>query len=184
MRHPLRLLTRLCIPAVLLTLTFPASAQPDGRATNALEGSHADLIVYHPPTEPPTYIDLGAPGDSVGDVRIFHFDAETEDGSPVVTEWIMTTTGIDTAGPGAESRVTLGVFSFTGYDLDQVLIEGVGLYPSESNTFVPDSMLTRAIIGGTGRFKGASGQLISVHLDDDSWMHIFDFTNNAGRGQR
>ena len=134
-----------------------------------------ELVVYHPPTEPPTYIDQGLPGDSVGDVRIFHFEGETGSGEMVVTDWIMTTTGIDTAEFGAESRVTTAVFAFTDFDKDQIVIEGVGLYPVEGDTFVPNSMLVRAITGGTGRFKGATGEVISIHLVDGSWMHVFDF---------
>ena len=157
---------------LLLVTVGSASASPESdRRTSDLP----DIVVYHPPTPDPTYLDEGLPGDSVGDVRIFHFDGETEDGSPVVMEWIMTTTGLNTAQPGAESRVTLGVFSFTGFDQDQILLQGVGLYPSLGDTFLPSSELVRAIVGGTGRFKGATGEVISTHLEDGSWMHVFDF---------
>ena len=142
------------------------------------------LIVYHPPTEPPTYIDQGLPGDSVGDQRIFHFDGQTDSGEVVVMDWIMTTTGIDTAEFGAESRVTTAVFAFTDFDKDQIVIEGVGLYPVEGDTFVPNSMLVRAITGGTGRFKGAVGEVISIHLVDGSWMHAFDFDDENGAESR
>ena len=143
-----------------------------------------ELIVYHPPTEPPTYIDQGLPGDSVGDVRIFHFEGETGSGEVVETDWIMTTTGIDTAEFGAESRVTTAVFAFTDFDKDQIVIEGVGLYPVEGDTFVPNSMLVRAITGGTGRFKGATGEVISIHLVDGSWMHVFDFDDENAAESR
>ncbi|MGA0104475.1 MAG: hypothetical protein ACO3LH_12300 [Steroidobacteraceae bacterium] len=142
-----------------------------------------DLVVYHPATAPPTYLDHGAPGDSVGDVRIFHFTGTTGDGAPVVMDWIMTTTGLDSAELGVESRVTLGVFSFSGQDEDQILLEGVGLYPAADSTFVPNSLLVRPIIGGSGRFKGASGQVTSVHLEDGSWMHAFEFDDQSHLGR-
>ena len=90
----------------------------------------------------------------------------------------MTTTRIgNTAnGEGIESRVTLGVFSFNGEDGDQVLLQGVGLYPASDSTFKPDSSLVRAIIGGTGKFRGASGDVLSTHLADGTWRHEFRFT--------
>ena len=182
----------LVLPAMVVLLTgqvmSSAGAEPASvKSRPANSGPDAamvdDLVVYHPATDPPTYLDHGAPGDSVGDVRIFHFNGTTGDGAPVSMDWIMTTTGLDVAGPGIESRVTLGVFSFSGQDEDQVLLEGVGLYPGTDSTFVPNSLLVRPIIGGSGRFKGATGQVTSVHLADGSWMHAFEFDNQRYLGR-
>ncbi len=175
-RIPFSLLASL-LAVLFAVMVSGANAHADDRSGDRDRRANdlPDIVVYHPPTPDPTYLDEGLPGDSVGDVRIFHFDGETEDGSPVVMEWIMTTTGLNTAQPGAESRVTLGVFSFTGFDQDQILLQGVGLYPSVADTFLPSSELVRAIVGGTGRFKGATGEVISIHLEDGSWMHAFDF---------
>ncbi len=145
---------------------------------------HNELVVFHPPTNAPTYLDLGEPGASVGDIRIWHFDGTTGDGAPVVMEWIMTTTGLETAGPGSESRVTLGVFSFRGVVQDQILIQGVGLYDGGASTFKPDSTLTRAIIGGTGKYLGAAGEVLSIHFEDGSWEHVFKLEKKAKRNTR
>jgi hypothetical protein len=90
----------------------------------------------------------------------------------------MTTTGINTI-PGADSRVTLGVFSFKNKIEDQILIQGVGLYPNDQDTFVSDASLTRAIIGGTGRYAGVSGVVVSTHLKDGSWIHDFQFSSQS-----
>jgi hypothetical protein len=35
------------------------------------------------------------------------------------------------------------------------------------------SSIERVIVGGTGVFAGATGSVRSVHLDDDSWEHVF-----------
>lgn len=133
------------------------------------------LTVLHDSVPEPSYLDMGAVGNSVGDVRIWHFPGRTENGESVVMEYIMTTTRIDDSA-GIESRVTLGVFSFTEDYIDQVLIQGVGLYPSTESTFKPNSSLTRAIIGGTGKFRGARGEVISTHLVDGTWQHVFRFS--------
>ena len=149
--------------ALVLTVTLVAEAT----YANA-----SDLSVTHPATPAPTYIDLGPPGDSPGDVRVFHFEGKTREKKTVVMEWIMTTTGIDTI-TGANSRVTLGIFSFKNQIEDQIVIQGVGLYPNDNDTFNPDKSLTRAIIGGTGRYAGASGVVVSTHQVDGSWSHDF-----------
>jgi len=137
------------------------------------------LTVLHPATPAPTFLDLGAPGDSVGDQRLWHFDGVTRGGAPVKMEWVMTTTRLNLSaeGEGVESRVTLGVFSFTGDDRDQVMLQGVGLYPATDSTFKSASSLVRAIIGGTGKFRGAAGDVLSTHLADGTWRHEFRFTS-------
>lgn len=181
-RHTLfRVFLAACTTAVIVSTDARANGSASARKTGP--SLPCNVVVYHAPTAPPTYIDNGLPGDSPGDQRIFHFDGETADGSAVVMDWIMTTTGLDTAEGGAESRVTLGVFSFTGADTDQIMLEGVGLYPGSEDTFVPDAELRRAIIGGTGRFRGASGEVLSTHLADGSWTHEFRFSNCKRRSQ-
>ena len=144
---------------------------------SSLEQRAQKLTVLHGPTPEPTYLDMGEPGNSVGDMRIWHFAGKTGNGDSVVMDWNMTTTRADNS-EGIESRVTLGVFSFTDGYIDQVLIQGVGLYPGTESTFKPNSSLTRAIIGGTGKFKGAKGEIVSTHLADGTWRHVFLFSKN------
>lgn len=167
--------------AASLLLVGAAMAQAASRGFGS-RPTHT-LTVLHPATPPPTFLDLGAPGDSVGDQRLWHFNGVTLAGAPVVMDWIMTTTRIDRSveGEGIESRVTLGVFSFTGEDRDQVMLQGVGLYPATDSTFKSDSSLVRAIIGGTGRYQGASGDVLSTHLADGTWRHVFRFTTSSSK---
>lgn len=50
--------------------------------TFALAGpavAEQSLTISHGPVPTPTYIDLGAPGDSVGDQRIWQFNGQTDD---------------------------------------------------------------------------------------------------------
>ena len=139
-----------------------------------LSAAANDLAVLHPATEPPTYVDVEPKGvDSPGDMRIFHFDGETRGGKKVVTDWIMTTTAESTL-EGANSRVTEGVFSFDENHEDQIIIRGVGFHANASNTFKPATTLSRAIVGGTGKYAGANGVVVSEHLEDGSWIHTFD----------
>lgn len=150
------------IAALAMAITAPVTASAE-----------TTIAVTHPATEPPTFIDNGTPGESAGDVRIFQFDAKTEDGDVVRTDWIMTTTGVDTPQANVDSRVTLGVFSFDSDLKDQIMLQGVAFYPGEGATLEISSSSIRAIIGGTGRFAGATGFVESMHLEDGSWRHVF-----------
>lgn len=157
-----------------MTLKLRATLILTGLLAMPLAAAASELAVWHPATEPPTYLDHEPIGiDSPGDVRIFHFDGKTWDGKKVVTDWIMTTTA-ENAAEGANSRVTEGVFSFGDNHDDQIIIQGAGFYANASNTFKPASTLSRAIVGGTGKYAGASGVVVSKHLEDGSWVHEFD----------
>jgi hypothetical protein len=128
------------------------------------------IIVTHPEVPPPTFLDFGKSGQSVGDVRIWHFDAKTDSGSKLTTDWIMTTTGL-VSDKGIEYRITSAVFSFDDGTKDQLVIQGVAKYPSAKATLEEASSTRRAITGGTGKFAGIGGWVETVHLPDGSWQH-------------
>lgn len=131
------------------------------------------LTVTHGAVPAPTYIDLGEPGDSAGDQRIWQFDAQTANQEPVMTDWIMTTTSQTSLVKGLESRVTLGVFTFGNTVKDTILLQGIGFYPTTGSTLKSDAVLQRAVIGGTGKYAGAVGTVTSTHLANNTWQHVF-----------
>lgn len=128
------------------------------------------IIITHPEVPPPTFLDFGKSGQSVGDVRIWHFDAKTDSGSKLTIDWIMTTTGL-VSDKGIEYRITSAVFSFDDGTKDQLVIQGVAKYPSAKATLEEASSTRRAITGGTGKFAGIGGWVETVHLPDGSWQH-------------
>lgn len=139
-------------------------------AAPALAG--ATITVTHGKTPDPTYIDLGPAGDSVGDQRIWEFPGKTAEGGDVVMDWLMITTAQPAATPDLENRMTSAVFSFGGSD--RVLLEGIGTYPKAGATVKVDATLERAIIGGTGKYAGARGTVMTTHLPDGSWQHVLN----------
>jgi hypothetical protein len=138
--------------------------------TSCLSLAQNKIIVTHPEVPPPTYLDHGKPGQSIGDVRLWHFPAKTEDGSPLMTDWIMTTTGLSSER-GIEYRITSAVFSFDDGTKDQIVIQGVAKYPSAKATLEESTSTRRAITGGTGKFGGIGGWIETEHLSDGSWRH-------------
>lgn len=132
------------------------------------------ITVTHGKTPDPTYLDLGAAGDSVGDQRIWEFPGKTADGAPVVMDWVMTTTGLPDVAAGLESRMTTAVFSIGDRTGDRILVQGIGMYPTKGSTVKVDATLERAIIGGTGKYAGAKGTAVTTHLDDGTWRHVLN----------
>lgn len=135
--------------------------------------AESTFTVSHGKTPDPVYVDLGTPGDSVGDQRIWNFSGQSDDRQSVVMDWLMTTTRLADGKVELERRVALGIFTFGQDGADSLLIQGVGLYPPAGSTVKVDTSLERAVIGGTGKFSGASGSVVSIHLDDGTWKHEF-----------
>ena len=146
----------------IATLFFSGSALAD-----------STLSITHGPTPAPTTLDMGQEGDSVGDVRIWRFSARSSDNKDVMMDWLMTTTGYAAHTTELESRVTLSVVSFDDKGKDTIQLQGVGLYPITGSTLKTEDTLERAVIGGTGKYVGASGAVTSTHLADGSWRHVF-----------
>jgi hypothetical protein len=139
--------------------------------TSTLSLAETKIIVTHPEVPPATLLDHGMPGQSVGDVRLWHFPAMANDGSNVMTDWIMTTTGV-VGDRGVEYRITSAVFSFDDGTKDQIVIQGVAKYASAKATLEESTSTRRAITGGTGKFGGIGGWIETEHLSDGSWRHI------------
>ena len=138
--------------------------------TASLSIADTKIIVTHPEVPPATFLDFGKPGQSIGDVRLWHFDAKADNGSKVTTDWIMTTTGL-VADQGMEYRITSAVFSFDDGTKDQLVIQGVAKYASDKATLKEATSTRRAITGGTGRFAGIGGWIETIHLSDGTWQH-------------
>ncbi|HEY7776105.1 MAG TPA: hypothetical protein VIC02_06145, partial [Kineobactrum sp.] len=131
------------------------------------------VTVTHGKTPAAIYIDLGEPGDSPGDQRIFRFDGTSTDNDNVVMDWVMTTTGNADHTSELESRITFATFSFGDNAKDSLLIQGVSFYPITGSTVKVDTTLERATIGGTGKYAGATGTVVTTHLPNDTWQHVF-----------
>ena len=135
--------------------------------------AESTLTVVHGEVAAPTFIDLGDSGQSVGDQRIWHYDGQDDKNAKVTMDWVMTTTETTNKPATFESRITLGIFTFASGAQDRILLQGIGLYPTAGSTLKADTTLERAIIGGTGQFAGASGTVVTTHLDDGTWKHVF-----------
>jgi len=154
--------------AALFVLTLAACAVP--AATPATE----TLTVYQDaPTLNP--LDLGAQGNSPGDVYYFYAPLHSSPGGPVTGEVFGSKTLVKAAtaeNPNVEQRATVLVFTF-GNRQDQIVVMGVPDYPPNAAEFNAGAPVLRAVLGGTGRYIGARGQLTSTRNADGSYMQVF-----------
>lgn len=143
-------------------------------AACAVPTTSETLTVYQDaPTMNP--LDVGAPGSSPGDAYYFYAPLHSAPGGPVTGEVFGTKTLVklaSAANPNTEQRATLLVFTF-GNRQDQILVAGVPDYPINTAEFNPGEPVLRAILGGTGKYIGARGQLTSTRNTDGSYTQVF-----------
>lgn len=82
--------------------------------------------------------------------------------------------GKDAVGdPNAEERITL--MSMVFGDEDEIEIQGANTYPMGERVMKPDAPQYRAIIGGTGKYKGIRGQLKTTRSADGTHTHTLEY---------
>jgi hypothetical protein len=67
------------------------------------------------------------------------------------------------------------VFTFASAG-DQIYVGGAAVYPAKGSTIKVASSVVRPILGGSGKYAGASGWCETEHLADGSWRHTFHLT--------
>ena len=160
---------RMAALAALLALALmPACGLP---STNS---STETLTVYQ---DAPNMklLDLGEPGNSPGDVYHFFAPLYSSPGGPVTGEVFGSKTLVKLAteaNPNLEQRATLLSFTFSDRH-DQIIALGVADYSPTAGEFNADKPRARAILGGTGRYMGARGQLTSTRNADGSYTQVF-----------
>jgi hypothetical protein len=76
------------------------------------------------------------------------------------------------ANPNFEKRATLLSFMFNDHQ-DQIIVFGVADYSPTAAEFNAGQPVVRAILGGTGKYIGARGQLTSTRNADGSYTQVF-----------
>lgn len=137
--------------------------------------AHADTTeivkVYHQAVTP-----ISTVGSGIGAVRTFFLpiavDGKAADGQYLTGT--LTTFATDVQD-GLEVRGSNLTFVF-GSEENQLVVGGISLYPPAGATLAPGQRTVRPIIGGSGTFNGARGQVVSVNLGPNGWTHTFRVT--------
>ena len=120
-------------------------------------------------------LDLGAPGNSLGDVYHFSAPLHSERGGPVTGELIGSKTLVkmpSDASPNLERRATLMFFTFADGN-DQIIALGAADYTPSAPEFGAGQPVVRPVLGGTGKYMGARGQVTSTRNADGSYTQVF-----------
>jgi hypothetical protein len=59
----------------------------------------------------------------------------------------------------------------------QIIAQGLGIYRAGENKFKPGKLFTIAIIGGTGKYIGVRGELVTLLRADGTYRHKLRFKN-------
>lgn len=113
---------------------------------------------------------------SIGDLLLFDAPFATEDGT-AAGELTGSLLVVDLADPAAEgdlameSRLTNLVFSFG--ERGTIVVGGGAVYPALEKEIAVNDPQVRAVVGGTGEFIGASGEVTTTRAADGSYTHDF-----------
>jgi len=120
-------------------------------------------------------LDLGAPGKSLGDVYHFSAALHSTRGGPVTGEVIGSKTLVKVAtdaNPNLERRATLLFFTFAD-GKDQIIAFGAADYTASAPEFDAGQPVVRPVLGGTGKYMGALGQVTSTRNPDGTYTQAF-----------
>jgi len=129
----------------------------------------------------PVLVEL-SDGDAVrahGEGMVFEAELEDQSGKPVARllghHLIVDTPGDDGIGePSLEERfVTLSLIFESG---DAILVQGANVYPPDQRILKADAPQYRAIVGGTGAYKGIRGQVKTTRNGDETYTHVLEYT--------
>jgi len=137
--------------------------------TQAADNTKRETIrIYHEPVSP-----IAVSGSGIGEVRTFLIPMAVDGvaGDGQYLSGTLTTLATNMLG-GQELRASNLIFVF-GAEEDQIVVGGVSLYPPAGATLAPGTKTVRPVVGGSGKYDGARGQVISRNYGPDGWTHTF-----------
>lgn len=150
----------LVVSAVLVAA--PAQAAPRESVT---------VRVYHQAVSPITVT-----GSGIGTVRTF-FVPLAVNGRAADDQYLTgTLTTLAQGLPGGQEIRGSNLTFVLGSEADQIVVGGISYYPSAGATLAPGQKSTRPVLGGSGAYAGARGEVISTNLGANGWTHVFRLT--------
>ena len=118
-------------------------------------------------------VDITLAGASHGDMLAFEAKISGDDGSAGTLRGILITVDLpDESGDLLEDRI--GQLIFDLGNGSSLVVAGGSVYPSKGTEMAANTEQVRAVVGGTGTYIGARGQVTTVRNDDGSYEHSFE----------
>jgi hypothetical protein len=157
-RLPLLFLTALTALALAIA---PSAAAANHSRTETIR-------VYHQAVLP-----TSVQGSGLGTVRTFFIPLAVE-GQKVANPYLVGTLTTVAQGLSGNREIRASNLTFVfGDETDQITVGGISYYPADGATLAPGTRTVRPVTGGSGRFDGARGQVISTNLGANGWTHVF-----------
>jgi hypothetical protein len=117
-------------------------------------------------------ISLGKQGASHGDMLAFEAAVSGEGGIKGTMQGMLMTVSIAEGPDSFEDRTGQIYFDFGG--ANSLVVAGHSVYKGGSQEMEPGVGQVRAVIGGTGDYIGAAGQITTTRNDDGSYDHVVE----------
>lgn len=129
--------------------------------------------------QPSNAVDLEAidlnPGGDAGDGFVFESPVLNEgDAFGSLVGSMVEVSGLDRgSNPDREERLVSAVFDLPD---GQISVLGVSFYQRNEPLLDAGAPMTRAIVGGTGAYKGVTGEVTTTRNEDNSYTHVLQMT--------
>lgn len=151
--------------AVLLAVAAVAFAVP---AQAAQDPSRVTVRVYHQAVSA-----TSTTGSGLGTVRTFFLPIAVDGVSAAGQYLTGTLTTVALGMPGNEELRSSNLTYVFGDEADQLVVGGISLYPPTGATLAVGAKTIRPVVGGSGKYFGAKGQVVSSNLGANGWTHVF-----------
>lgn len=126
------------------------------------------ITIAHAPVTP-----TSVSGSGLGTVRTYYVPITVVGKTPQTGYMSGTLTTIATGQPNNQELRAANLMFVVGSEPNQIIVGGLSLYPADGATLAVTQSTIRPIIGGSGTFRGARGQVESTNLGDQGWRHVF-----------
>jgi hypothetical protein len=140
--------------------------------------SESTTLTFDSPTINVAVTDESPKGASARDVRAFVSPLIDESGAEVGRlDGMVVVTDVGKRDGGEDVEYRAGTIQFT---LDEGNIVASGIYVAPVGKVVPASTgVERPIVGGTGKYAGASGVLTQTALEGDAYRNVLKFETDG-----
>jgi hypothetical protein len=157
-------ITRILLASILsIGLVTAVAVAPASAAEKPIT-----VRVYHEAVNPISVI-----GSGIGAVRTFFIPISVNGKSADGQYLTGTLTTLNTAMPGGQELRSSNLAYVFGEEKDQMIVGGISLYPPAGATIAAGQTTVRPVIGGSGTYSGARGQVVSTNMGVNGWTHVF-----------
>jgi hypothetical protein len=120
------------------------------------------------------HVDLGQKGETNGDMLTFNAEVTTDAGvKGKLSGFIILVAIAEEKGEFSEERIVSMAFDLG--NADTLVISGKSVYPYRHKPQMDkNNPQIRAVIGGTGKYIGARGQITTTRNEDETYSHLIE----------